>query len=172
VAAESFTVVVVLADAIHVLAAGGWLGTLLLVAGVGIHAALRAPAGERGRVAADLVNAFSPFALACATVIALTGIIAAWTHLSGLRSLWESGYGQVLLIKLGVLAVLAALGAYNWRVQRPRLAGDASALGLRRTASAELVVGALVLAVTAVLVAMPTPDARTTAPVAQRSATP
>ncbi|HEX6534907.1 MAG TPA: copper resistance protein CopC [Gemmatimonadaceae bacterium] len=157
VASPHFPALLVLADAVHVLAASGWLGTLLAVAVVGIPVALAAAEEERGRAVARLVNAFSPLALTCAALLALTGVIAGWVHLGTLGALGTSEYGRVLVIKLGVIALLAALGAVNWRVLRPALGDVAAARRLRRSATAELVMGAVVLAVTAVLVATPPP---------------
>jgi putative copper export protein/methionine-rich copper-binding protein CopC len=156
-AAESLAPVLVAADALHILGAGGWLGTLLVLALAGIPAALRAAPAERAPAAALLVRAFSPIALACAALLVVTGAIAAWVHLGGLAALWESRYGALLLAKLALLALVAGIGAYNWRVATPRLSGEAGARRLRASATAELVVGALVLAVTAILVATPPP---------------
>jgi putative copper export protein/methionine-rich copper-binding protein CopC len=149
----------VAADALHVLAAGGWLGTLLVLAVAGLPVALRLAPGERGPAAAAMVNAFSPLALLCAAGVALTGVVAAWLHLGGLGALTTSAYGRTLLVKLAVLALVALAGAYNWRRVRPAVAEEGGARRLRRTAWAELAVGAVVLAVTAVLVGTPTPMA-------------
>jgi putative copper export protein len=147
----------VVADAAHVLAAGGWLGTLLVLSVVGLPMALREAPGERGRSAAALVNAFSPLALGCAAVLALTGALSAWLHLGGLDALLASAYGRTLLVKLAALVPVAAIGAWNWRRMRPRLTDDADARLLRRSTTVELAFGVLVLAVTAVLVATPPP---------------
>ena len=146
----------VLADAAHVLGASGWLGSLLFVIVVGMPAALRADPDDRGLAVADLVNAFSPTALAFAGLTVTTGVFAAWLHLGAVSALWETAYGQTLLVKLAVLSVVGATGAYNWLRVRPALGDLEGARRVRRSAAVELAVGALVLAVTAVLVAMPT----------------
>ena len=57
----------------------------------------------------------------------------------------------------GLLAVMAALGAYNWRRVAPALEGADGARRLQKSAGAELLLAVLILAVTAVLVATPTP---------------
>ncbi|HEX6630629.1 MAG TPA: CopD family protein, partial [Gemmatimonadaceae bacterium] len=147
----------VTADVAHVLAAGGWLGTLLVLVVAGVPVALAAAAGERGEAAAAMVNAFSPLALACAAVLALSGAVSAWLHLGTLDALVTSRYGRTLLVKLAVVALAAGAGAYNWRRRRPAVREEGGAERLRRSASAELLLGVLVLAVTAVLVATPTP---------------
>ena len=151
------TVLAVASDSLHVLAAGGWLGTLLVLVAVGIPTALRAAPTERGHAVAAMVNAFSPLALACAAGVAITGVVGAWLHVGGLDALATSTYGRTLLLKLGVLSLVVATGAYNWRRVRPTVTEERGALRLQRSAWAELAVAVVVLAVTAVLVATPTP---------------
>ena len=156
VSAPSLTGLAVLADAAHVLGASGWLGSLLLVVIVGIPVALRGEPEDRGLAVADLVNAFSPTALAFAGITATTGVFAAWLHLGAVSALWTTTYGQTLLVKLAVLSVVGATGAYNWLRVRPVLGDLEGARRVHRSASVELAIGAIVLAVTAVLVALPT----------------
>lgn len=145
------------ADALHVLGAGAWMGSLALLLGVGIPAALRAPAGGRGAGIAALVRAFSPVALAGAGIAAATGVVSALFHLGAPAELWGTGYGRALLVKLALLALAALAGFRNWRVLTPRLDGDAGARDLRRTVAAEVAAGVLVVLATAVLVALPPP---------------
>lgn len=147
----------VVLDALHVLAAGGWLGALLALAVVGIPSTLDQPQGERGLAISGLVNAFSPAALAFAGLAVITGAFAAWVHAGLPPAFLGAPYGRVLILKVVALAAVAALGLYNWRWIRPRLAEERLALRFRRTATLELAFGALVLAATAVLVATPPP---------------
>ncbi|MDQ6830715.1 MAG: copper resistance protein CopC/CopD [Gemmatimonadota bacterium] len=156
VSAPRLMILAVLADGVHVIGASGWLGSLVLVVMAGIPAALRLPAGERGEAVADLVNAFSPTALTFAGMTATTGVFAAWLHLGTVSALWESTYGKTLLVKLAVLSIVAATGAYNWLRVRPALGNVEGVRRVRRSASVELAVGLIVLAITAVLVATPT----------------
>ncbi|HEX2094480.1 MAG TPA: copper resistance protein CopC [Longimicrobiaceae bacterium] len=148
----------VLADGIHVLGAGGWLGGLLFVVAAGIPAAMRLEEGTRGRAVAALVDAFSPTALVFAGLVAATGVITAGLHLGSIPALWQSAYGRTLLLKLAVLSTVFGTGGYNWLRVRPGLGHGSGMERLRRTATVELAVGALVLAVTAVLVATATPS--------------
>lgn len=149
----------ILADAVHVLAAGGWIGGLLVLVAAGVPAAMRLDPEARGPAVAALVNGFSPTALAFAGALTLTGGFAAWLHMGSIPALWESGYGRTLLLKLGVLSIVFGTGAYNWLRVRPALGDEQGAMRLRRSATVEIVVGAVVLLVTAVLVATapPTP---------------
>jgi copper transport protein len=153
-AASVIAPVTIAADTLHVLGASAWLGGLALIVLAGLPGALAMPA-ERGSAVAQMVRAFSPFALLFAGTVVLTGVISAWTHLGSVGALLGSSYGRVLLLKLAALLPLVAVALYNWRRLRPALGDDAGAERLRRSASAELLVGLLVLAVTAVLVATP-----------------
>jgi putative copper export protein/methionine-rich copper-binding protein CopC len=147
----------ILSDGLHVLGAGGWLGSLLAVVLVGIPAALQLDAEARGAAVAALVNAFSPTALFFAALVTVTGVVSATFHLGSVADLWRSDYGRVLLLKVGVLALVFGTGAYNWLRVRPALGDARGASRLRRSAGAELAVGAAVLLITAVLVATPPP---------------
>jgi len=147
---------VVLADALHILAASGWLGSLTLVLTAGLPAAMALADGERGPMVAAMINAFSPVALASAAVVTITGVFAAWLHVGHVPNLWGTRYGITLLVKLGILGVVALTGFYNWRFVQPTLGTDAATVHLRRSARVEVTVAILVLLVTAVLVATPT----------------
>jgi copper transport protein len=155
--------IAVAADALHILGAAGWLGTLLVTVVAGIPITLRGQRGSRGREAAGLINAFSPVALGCAALLVVTGVVAAWLHLGSLPELWQSQYGQLLLIKLVVILVLVAVAFVNWRILRPALGTDRATRRIRRSAVAEIGLATLVLAVTAVLVATPPPTESTVA---------
>jgi copper transport protein len=143
-------------DALHILAAASWLGSLLWLVVAGLAASRRTGEGHAARVA-RLVHAFSPVALASAAVVAVTGAISGWMRLGSVAMLLTSDYGHVLLVKLALVAVVLALGAYHWRRVRPVLGTDAASARLSRSASVELMVGGLVLVATAVLVGTPTP---------------
>lgn len=147
----------IVADGLHVLGAGGWLGSLLVLLLIGIPVALRLSAAERGPAMAALVKAFSPTALLFAGMVVGTGVFAAWLHLGSTPALWESSYGRTLLAKVAVLSIVFATGAYNWLRVKPVLGEEFAAGRLRRSAAIELAAGAVVLAVTAALVATPTP---------------
>jgi putative copper export protein len=143
----------------HAFAGGLWIGTLFMLITCGLLLLKGSPLDpeRRGTVAANMVHAFSPFALASAALLATMGMITAWTHLKRLSSLWTTPYGIALIIKLCLVAGVAALGAWNWKRQRPKLGTEAAAHHLRRSATAELSVAGLVLIVTAILVSLPSP---------------
>jgi putative copper export protein len=146
-------------NAVHILAASTWLGTLLVLAIVGIRGLIQsATAGEqRARLVADLVNSFSPLALTSATIVALTGLTTAWLHLKRISALYTTSYGIALMIKLVFVLIVVLLGAWNWKRVRPTLGAEGTENTIRRSSRMELTVAALVLLATSVLVTLPSP---------------
>ncbi|HUR92200.1 MAG TPA: CopD family protein [Gemmatimonadaceae bacterium] len=149
-----------IANGVHTIAAAGWLGNLLLVFAVGLPLAWRLDRDDRWTVVRDIINAFSPAALAFGALAGVTGVFMAWTHVGSISALTNTDYGNVLLIKIGLISLTAVTGAYNWLRVRPSLGDHTGARRLRRSAGAELAIAVLVLAVTAVLVALPLPTTR------------
>ena len=150
-----------LVNPVHRLMAGFWIGTLLVLVLAGLGTVLRDDRSRerRGQMAADMVNGFSPMALACAGVLVLSGIITAWRHLTPFSSLWTTPYGWTLIVKLCLVAGVFALGAWNWKRQRPQMGTEGAAVALRRSARSELVVATCVLVATAILISLPSPQA-------------
>ena len=153
---------------LHLIGAGGWVGSLALLTLLAIPAARALPVDATSAAPGDapdnpdarvagLVRAFSPTALAFAALLGVTGLVTAWDHLGGFAPLWQSTYGRTLLIKLGFLSVAVATGAYNWRRVLPVLGEPHASARLRRSSLIELTAAVLVIAVTAVLVASPMP---------------
>jgi putative copper export protein len=130
---------------------------VLLVAGLGTILKSAVPPERRGRIAADMIDAFSPFALVSFAILAIFGVITAWRHLKHIAALWTTPYGFALIVKLLMVGVVVALGMFNWRRQRPLLGTEDAAAGLRRYAIAELVAASVVLVITAILVSLPSP---------------
>lgn len=143
-------------DFLHILAASGWMGSLLWLAAAGLPLIQSSP-DNRARRAAALVQSFSPVALANASLLAITGFISAKYKFAHWAPLWTTTYGQVLLVKLACLVVVAAIGYHNWKRVLPTLGTDEATGHLERSARLELAGGLLVIIVTAVLVATPTP---------------
>jgi putative copper export protein len=162
----------VLLDTIHVMAAGGWLGTLLVVATIGLYTALILPVERRAHAASELIGAFSSFALLCAGTLAVTGVVQAWAHLDTISALWQTHYGQALFRKLVVIGLTALVGAFNWLVVKPRLANPATISLLRKSAAVELTIGLAVVILTAILVGTSPPDADDAMPSMQSRVTP
>ena len=144
------------ADAVHLLAASVWLGMLVALA-------------VAGRSLADpdrAIRAVSRSALVAAVVVVLSGGVSAWLLLGYRDAVTETASGQLVIVKVVGFGLLVALGWVNRSrlvplLGRVTIEGEPapSAGPARRTllqlVRAEVVVGALVLAVTAGLVNQP-----------------
>ena len=155
--AAAATTVAMILHTLHVLGAGGWIGSLGALMLVAVPTVLRSGGDERHGHVAGLVRAFSPTALGFAGLLAVTGVIAAWRNIGSVAGLWQESYGQVLLVKLAVLSIAAGTGAYNWKRVLPFLGSATATSRLRKSATLELAAALVVLFVTAVLVATPMP---------------
>jgi len=150
-ASPRFTSLMIASDFLHVLGASSWLGSLFAVIVVGIPICFALNSAERWSSVASLVNSFSPLALTSATVVVVSGLIASWVHLEHFSALWQTAYGQTLLIKLALVATTLMVGAYNFKRVQPRLVSEEGMTHLRRSGSLELLVGLLVVVVTGFL---------------------
>lgn len=146
----------VINDALHVVAAGVWIGMLLLLATVALPALLRSDHSPAERAAAA-VRAFSPIALAAAAAVIATGVINSLFHINAPGDLLTTTYGRTLLAKIAIVSVVLLTGFINWRFLTPRLATAGGMQALRRLAAAELVVAVMVLIATAILTGLPRP---------------
>ena len=144
----------VIADAAHVQAGGVWTGGLaFLVAGLLLARADRWP------LAATAVPRFSTTAVVSVAVLLVAGAINGYLQVRAWRGLWETQYGVLLLIKIGLVLPLLALGAYNNRFAVPRLREQVASVVERRRflrlAGVELAIVLVVVGVTAGLVNAP-----------------
>lgn len=137
----------VAAGFVHVLGAGAWIGGGMMLA-VAVLMRAAAPA------AANVVRAFSPWALGGAAALAVTGLVAAWANLADPLAPWGSRYGRLLLLKLAGVAVVVLLGALNWKRLGPASSTAPGNAALRRSLWLEVLVALAVLGVTAILVAV------------------
>jgi len=154
--AERLLPVSVAFDALHVWAAGGWIGLLTVLYLSARHHLPRDPE-SRGTVA-EWVHAFSPVALVSFAILALTGVFASWLHVGSLDLYLSYGYGRILLTKLAVITGVVALGFHNWKHVTPRLHHEEGQQRLLTfSAPLETLLGLLVLLVTAVLVSTALP---------------
>jgi copper transport protein len=138
-------------DWVHMSAGAVWVGGL-----IGLVVLAAATRARRVSALAVVVPRFSRVAFVSVTVLIATGVVASIIRLPTLGSLWDTGYGQALIVKVGVLTAALGLAAVNLLRSRPRLeaartrpslAAPAAAL-LRRTIGGEvaLVVGVVFVA--------------------------
>jgi copper transport protein len=135
-----------LADWAHLSAASLWIGGLIqLVAVVW-------PLMPDARRAAFL--GFSRLATVCIAVLLAAGIYLAILRLPQLHDLWTTGYGKVLLVKIGLVALALAWGGLHKVLAVPAVARGETGLlpRLRGSLLGESMVGMAVLLAAAVLV--------------------
>ena len=147
------------ANLIHVSAMSLWLGglTALLLC---VPAATRQLEGaDRTRLLSGALTRFSPIALAAVLALMTTGVIQALIQVNAFSELWNTPYGRAILVKIGLILGLVALGAVNRQRTLPRVralaaagaAPGATGLLLRRTLRTEVAAIAVVLVVTGAL---------------------
>jgi copper transport protein len=128
-------------DWTHLVSGSLWVGGLagLLVLWRSLPVASR----TAGLVVA--VPRFSNVALTSVIVLVASGTGASLLHLPTLGSLWQTSYGQALLVKIGLLLAAIALASVNLLRAKPRIAEPGSARLLRRLVAGEtlLVAGAI-----------------------------
>ena len=139
-------------DWLHLLAGSIWVGGL-----IGLLVLWRSfPVARRVAGLVVCVPRFSNTAFVSVLTLIGSGIGASLIHLPTFASLWQTSYGQTLLVKIGLLSAAMLLAAVNLVRTRPRLlayrerpelAPGAASL-LRRLVAGEvlLVVGAVIAA--------------------------
>jgi putative copper resistance protein D len=105
---------------IHLLAAGGWLGSLPWLA-VLLTWAHRANRTDAERIAAAATRRFSALGLSSVLVLMVTGMIRAWVLVGSVPALLGTPYGQLLLGKMSLLLFLLIPAAVNLLHTRPYL---------------------------------------------------
>jgi copper transport protein len=135
-----------IADWVHIAAASVWIGGLATMVGLVWYGA---PELRR--------QVFLNFSRMATVLIAL--VLAAGTYLSIVRlphlhDLWTEGYGQVLLVKIGLVCFALLWGAFHHFVIAPALerADTGFLTRIGRSLAGESLVGVAVLLVAAVLV--------------------
>jgi copper transport protein len=141
-------------DVFHVAAAATWVGGLAFTV-----LALLLAGADRWPLASRAVPRFSLLAVISVVTLIVAGSLRGYQEVKAFSGLWDTTYGQLLLVKIALVLPLLALGAYNNRYAVPKLKKQAcSAVEQRRflrTAGAELVIMAVIVGVTAVLVTEP-----------------
>jgi putative copper export protein len=89
------------------------------------------------------------------------GLILLWLLLGDFKELWSSPYGRCVMLKLSVVGCLLCAAAFNRLRLTPRLlANDTRALrSFRKSLRTELLLGIVILGVTATLTTVTGPPA-------------
>jgi putative copper resistance protein D len=142
------------ADVAHLLAAGAWLGALLVLI---LLMAARTPGAAELKALHRALSGFSGVGSIIVAVIVASGLVNSWFLIGRdhLRDFAASLWGQLLLVKLALFAAMLVFAALNRFRLTPRLeaalAGDprAALSALRRSVALESAAGLTVLALVA-----------------------
>ena len=141
-------------DYIHLLAAAFWVGGLFGLALVLPVIFSESPAGNARRIILAVLPRFSLVAGLSVGALIVTGLYSAWAHVTVIPALVVP-YGQVLVVKTALVGVLLVFGATNLLWLTPAIRANRKAASLlRRTVTAEAVVGVLVILAAAYLTSL------------------
>jgi putative copper resistance protein D len=141
------------ADALHLLAAGAWLGGLPPLAML-LAAAWRGKELHRATVTAIAVQRFSLLGVISVSTLLASGIVNSWYEVGTLNNLFVTSYGQLVLIKIGLFAAMIALASINHFYLTPRLATAGTVRRLYHSSLAETGLGFAAVIVVGFLGAM------------------
>lgn len=139
----------VVVDMVHLVGVGLWVGALAVIV------------LDRSRWLADAaaVARFSTMAGIAVPVIVATGVVQTLMIVGNPLTLVDYRYGRLLLVKISLVAVIVVLGGVSRRILR-----NFGADRLRVSVTVEAVVGAAIIAITAVLTGVPPSQASTIEP--------
>lgn len=152
-------------DVVHLVCGAVWFGGL-----VGLALTL-GPLSGRERDAALVLSRFSGLAAALLGLLAVTGVLMGWRILEGWAPLFDTGYGRVLLVKVGTAALVALVAGYNRFRLLPRAVDGVghterrrAALGVRRAVRIEVGLLVVVLGLTGFLTTLSPREVEDTRP--------
>jgi copper transport protein len=150
-----------IADWVHIGAASLWIGGLATMVGLVWYGA-----PELRRLA---FRRFSELATVSIALVLAAGVYLSIVRLPHLRDLWTTGYGQVLLVKIGLVSTVLLWGGFHKFVIQPALdrADTGFLTRIGRSLVGESLVGAAVLLAAAILVDSKPPPRPVVAPPAQ-----
>jgi copper resistance protein D len=138
---------------LHLIGVAFWLGAL-------VPLLLIVRDGDLLRIARSAAR-FGNVAVIVVLVLIAAGATLVSILLAGVSDLWTNAYGRTVTVKIGCVACLLSVAAFNKLHLTPRLlAGDSRAVPhLSRWIRVEMLVGSLILTVTAILTTLMGPPA-------------
>jgi putative copper resistance protein D len=146
-------------DTLHLIAAAAWVGGLVSLALL-LSAARRHQAFAWASLARDAALRFSTLGIVSVGALLVTGIVSAWILVGSFQALVITEYGQLLMLKIVVFAVMLVFAAVNRFWLTPQLAfsseNEAQVKALRRLTRNSVVEIALGFAIFAIVGALGT----------------
>jgi putative copper resistance protein D len=150
----------VAADAFHLGAAGAWLGGLIPL--VLLLRLLRGSDEQAwATIACDVTSRFSDLGIMAVATLLLSGMINAWFLVGGTANLFDTDYGRLLQLKIGLFVGMVGLAAANRLHLMPLLSGVAepgtsplkseTTRRLERNALVEISIGLVIICIVGAL---------------------
>lgn len=147
----------ILADLVHMAGAALWGAGLALTVVALRQLPRRMTSGGGDHAAIGVLARFSAVALWAVIIIVATGVIRTIGQISAFEQLWQTTYGQVLMLKVALLGAVGPFAMYNRRVvhtvERLGAPRKAAIRRVRRAALAEIAGSVALVAIAALLVA-------------------
>jgi copper resistance protein D len=144
----------VIGDALHLLAAGAWVGGLLPL-GMVLTTIAHDDDGAWALAVYAVTRRFSTLGMASVGTLVVTGFLNSWILVGSWRALTDTNYGRLLMVKLALFAAMLALAAVNRFLLTPHLADKTDAMPaqrkLARNSMIELALGLLIFTAVGVL---------------------
>ena len=115
-------------DFLHFLATGAWIGALLQLPLVFWWSRNRLDDSKRLLYLANVLDRFSWLAAISVAVLLGSGVFNGFVQLPTLESLWDTTYGRVLIVKLGLIVPMLAVAGINALFLKPALVAAIDAL--------------------------------------------
>lgn len=145
------------ADALHLFAAAAWTGGLVSLVLL-LSAARRNQGFAWASLARDAAQRFSTLGIISVGTLLVTGIVSAWILVGSVHALLVTEYGQLLMLKIVVFAIMLSFAAVNRFWLTPQLAfsseneAQLKALGqLARNSIIEIALGFTIFAIVGAL---------------------
>ncbi len=149
-AASELKVLSITMNFLHLSASCIWIGSLLALAAIlPGEASLPSSPEDRKRIIFRVIRTFSYWGTGLVTILILSGTYASLKYVPTMYSLFNTLYGQVLLIKCGLVLIMLGFAAFNMLRGRHNKS-------IGRTVWIELSVGVITLVLAALLTNLPT----------------
>ena len=147
------------ADILHLVASGIWVGGLPPLAFLLLSAARNGSVACHATAAA-VTQRFSSSAMASVLVLIITGIVNSYVLVGSVSNLVSTAYGELLLVKIGLFVLMLSFAAFNRLRLTPGFAAgpthaSRSAVLIARNSLVEFALGLLVLIIVGILGIMP-----------------
>src|SRR5438874_368311 len=109
-AAAGVQPITLIGDALHLCAAGAWIGGLVPLA---IFLALAQVSPAIAKIIPLVLGRFSTLSLCCVSVLIASGISNSWLLVGSIHALVTTRYGCLLVFKLALFGILVGFGARN-----------------------------------------------------------